>query len=281
MAADQRTSSAFHTALDDTDQAAQRVLEDPALDEGRRVIARHVAATSDHLRAQVADLPPDDRAWLLILPALGEPFRAALQALQGYAALLASPAGAFARPPAGGATEDALDQLHQAALAVVAAVTRIQAAASALRVAERDRPPGFFDLSAMIRENGPVWRFWLRDQPVRLEVSPGEDLPPIWGSAYHLAALVQHLVLTTAIELIAYGTIRIQAGVTDGGVALRVFCTGIRLTQAELATLFEQEYRHLYLERLASLGGQLQLERRRGTGSTFVITLPDHAGEAI
>jgi signal transduction histidine kinase/CheY-like chemotaxis protein len=124
----------------------------------------------------------------------------------------------------------------------------------------------------------------------RVQVQPGEGIPPAWADAQLLRQVILNLVSNAVKYTPAGGAIDIRIEPADTMIRWSVRDTGIGIPPAAQQRLFEKFYRAenaatletegtglgLYLVRLIveCLGGRVWCESVEGVGSTFSVTVP-------
>lgn len=261
-------------------QTASRLLTDSTADltPQQQTFIQHIARTAEKTHQQIHTLPDHTIVLQEVLSVIGEPFEQSLVALYGYARmLLDSPASFGGTLPA--FQQEALRQIYEDGVAVARLTDRLRKDAVTTRLDQRKQSPGIFDVAQLLRDQTvPLCEYWLRDLPVTFQVTIPQQLTPAYGHPYHLNALVQHIPLTAARELIAYGIIRLEAtAITSDMIQVSIVVSGLQLTEDVLQTLFQKDGRHLYRQTLERIDNQLYTERLPGRGAAFHIRLPIHS----
>lgn len=258
-------------------QAASQTLLQAAdaLNEQQRTFVQHIANSSQTLLKQIDGLPPTEAAYVQVIPALGDAFRNPQTSLVGYAQMLLEHPQQFGSETVSESQQAQLQTIYTHAVQLYQATEAITQAAFEQRQALRQQPAAAFDLVTMLYQQGPLYHYWLRTYPVRLNLGLDVMLPPAWGRPYHLDGLLRHVLVTMASELVEYGEIQLNAvdGRQADKVTVAIFCTGTQLRNADLAVLFKDKGRQLYLKHLQDDGGQITIERQPGRGASLLVHL--------
>ncbi len=253
---------------------AAALAQSAPLNDSQRAFIQHIAQMAATLQEHFSALPPAPLALAHILPPQQERLQAQLAGVYGYARLLCLQPASF-----GGASPTPEQAAHLRAIDALASdiARRCEAVAQAALVARREgrqQAPQPFDLAALIADYEPIWRYELRETAVLLNVTVADGLPLVWGYPYHTAALMTHLVGTIGGELVAYGQMAARAELRQGRAVFSVFCTGLALNEADIATLFVRDGRAHYRAQIARGGGALLIARRPGVGAEVGFTVP-------
>ncbi|HZG56197.1 ATP-binding protein [Paenibacillus sp.] len=144
-------------------------------------------------------------------------------------------------------------------------------------------------LQAILNANMEVFRHYVGDKPVRVELRIPDDLPRVYADENRVLQILYNLI-GNAIKFTDTGTIAIAAERIGAAVETRVSDTGIGIPEEKLPHLFESfeqvgtalagDYRGSGLgltisKRLVELnGGSIRVRSKPGEGSTFAFTLP-------
>jgi ammonium transporter len=161
-------------------------------------------------------------------------------------------------------------------------LSRIEAGEVRLDVAETE-------LSDVLREVTDSLEPLIERPRVRLAVEVDPSVPPIVTDRDKLKQILLNL-LGNAIKYTDEGSIEVQAGTVDGRLRVAVSDTGPGIASGELARIFDEFHRADFAgtrresgtglgltisRRLArALAGDVTVESKPGTGSTFTLDLP-------
>lgn len=258
--------------LNDIHTAAQSLLAEP-LSPQQRPFARHILNTAARLFALVEAMPSGDEALRAILPVLGKDFSQPQSALYGYARMLLESPSTFEAAP-DEQQQLWLNLIYERALEVSRLTEFTRTTAAAERIAQRRVPVQAVDYPALVRQHLPIWQFWLKSDPVRLVDTLPKYLPPVKAQPYHLAGLIEHILLTLVKELMEHGEIHLLARSAEKFVEAGIACSGIQLLPDDMAQLFEKQGRHIYHEQLLRYGGRVRVQRIPGKGAALWVVLP-------
>lgn len=259
--------------LHDIQNAAGSLLTE-SLGPQQRPFVRHILNTAAKLFALVEAMPPGDQALRAILPVLGKDFSGPQSALYGYARMLLESPGSFDSPPPGEQQQLFLTLIYDRAVELSRLTEFTRTTASAERLSQRRLPAQAVDYPVLVRQHLPVWHYWLKSYPVRLVDALPKHLPLVQAQPYHLAGLIEHLVLTIPQELMEHGDIHLLARSNVNGVEAGIACSGIQLTPDDMSVLLEKQGRHIYHDGLIRQGGRVRVQRSPGKGAAIWIVLP-------
>ncbi len=125
------------------------------------------------------------------------------------------------------------------------------------------------------------------EKPLRLELRPGEDLPPVLADRERVLQVLANL-LGNAIKFTpAGGEVMLSAEPAPGGVRFYVRDTGMGIAADDLPHVFDRFWQARRANRAGAglglaiargivevHGGTIHAESREGEGSTFAFTLP-------
>jgi signal transduction histidine kinase len=132
------------------------------------------------------------------------------------------------------------------------------------------------------------WRQTAHDRGLHWQIDVPDGLPVVEIDPDRMSQVLGNL-LSNAIKYTPAGTVMVEAGARDGEVAIVVADTGIGISPAEQARIFEPFYRSqrdkrfpqgmglglsIARELVTAHGGQLRVESQPEKGSRFIITLP-------
>jgi hypothetical protein len=230
--------------------------DDASLNPQQKTFIRHMHNTAQKLHAIAREIPSTDSALRQILPALGDDFLQPQQALVGYAKMLIEHPESFHDADDSAELTPAqrriLMQIHDESVSLYRLTERIREEAFNERRDQRTADPADFDLNMLIWQHVPVYRYWLKDNPVTVTVNFPAGLPPVHAQGYHLAEAVQHFIVTMGRDLVEQGNIQISADyiLDDNCVSLKILCPEYRFTLDDFDVLFKQNGRDVYLQRL-------------------------------
>ncbi len=144
-------------------------------------------------------------------------------------------------------------------------------------------------LQALIKANLEIFRHYIGDKPIRLELEVSEDLPHVYADENRVSQILYNLV-GNAIKFTDEGSIKISAERQGDRVEVRVSDSGIGIAEAKRELIFQsfeqvgaavsREYGGTGLglsisKQLVELnGGRISVQSEQGVGSTFTFTLP-------
>lgn len=264
------------TLLTDILRAADSALAEDTLNEQQRTFMQHIRHTTQQLHAMIADIPAMDYALRRIMPTLGDAFEQPQSTLFGYAKMLMEQPESFGGALLSEFQREQATIIYDRGIALAQLTGRLRSEAFEERQQQRTASPINFDLNMLIWQQVPVYRYWIRHEAVTLTVTFPTGLPPVYCNPYHIAEIVQHIVVTMARDLVEQGQIRLSAVLSADGMALelQIFCTGIRLLADDLDNLFQKNGRHVYRDRLADQSGSLHITREPGVGAAVHLMLP-------
>ena len=268
-------------ALARAHRAALLLPEAGPASESQQTFMQHLIRSAAQLLKQCEEIPDTQAALFEILPTLGEAFTQQQVALYGYARLMLEQPQAFEGAPLNDAQCEHLHTISSASQEAIRLTDEIMQAAQQWRQRARSAAPARFALGPLLEERLPIWRYWLRERPVILSSTVADELPLVFGSAYHLAEMLRHVVLTMGREWIEYGQIQISASAQARIVALGIFCTGAQGSQDEMARLFGQPGQQLYLAQMRRVKIGLRLEKEPGKGVTILLEIPTGPGQEM
>jgi hypothetical protein len=262
-----------HALLTEIRQAAQTLLNEELLPQQRTFI-QHIAQTAAKLAGMTADIPADEWTMRQILPLLGKEFTEPQAALFGYAKLLTDNPRLFGDQVPTPTQTALLQQIYTWGSALLQLTEATTAAAHTERMQQRHAGIATVALAPLLEQHAAVVRYWLRTALVTLKLDLPAALPAVKIQPYHFGALLQHVSLTYARELVRNGQL-IWRTKTTQVFEMGIFCKGIVLVPHQMETLFgERHGRHIYLHYLAQQGGSLRLEREPSRGTSLWFTLP-------
>ncbi|MTV25794.1 HAMP domain-containing protein [Nitriliruptoraceae bacterium ZYF776] len=153
------------------------------------------------------------------------------------------------------------------------------------------------DVAALARDAARELEPRTHGRDLALTVDLGDDLGTVTGDPAHLERVLFNLVGNALKFSPDGGEVRLRARRVDGEVTLQVSDQGIGIPAEEQAQLFQRFYRAstatdraipgtglgLAITKLLveQHGGRIAVESRPGSGTTFTVTLPATAEEAI
>ena len=258
--------------LGQIEEAVERVLQYGGLNPQQLTFVQHIQKVSHELSTVIAPVPQTEYALRRILPGFGDSFLQQQVALFGYARLLLEKPDAFDNAVLSDYQQDELSYIYKHGQSLYQLTEQIISSANAERRKQHGASPIQIALDTLLSDEKPVLRYYLRDAPVKLSF----ELEPVTvhASAYHLLALIQHIVTTLAGELIEYGQIKISTETIPQQTSISIFCTGIQLDSTEIDILFKKNGRYLYRRRFQKEGGTIHFLREAGRGATIQLIFP-------
>jgi signal transduction histidine kinase/DNA-binding response OmpR family regulator len=154
------------------------------------------------------------------------------------------------------------------------------------------------DPAALLREVAVMGRQMAQDKRLVWRAEIPARLPPIWGDRTRLRQVLLNLI-SNAVKFTAHGEVTLRAVADAHTITLSISDTGLGIPPDEQAAIFD-EFRQsertaargyggmglglAIAYRLVELHGgaiRVQSDGREGRGSTFIITLPALAPEAV
>lgn len=260
--------TAIHDAL-----TAFDTLDDPVAPEQATFIA-HLHRLINELQSIVTPMPQGADALRRLIPRNGECLLQQTAALFGYARLLVEHPASFAGATLSTEQTTHMQMVYAHGKTLYDLLETILAQAKTERLAQQTTAATIIDLTSFLENQLPILRYLVRDEPLRMTLTASPQ-PTICATvqSYHLAALLEHIVLVTMQDLQAHGHIRITSRLVDETPMLQLLCTGIAADHATWQTLFSKNGRAAYLRRLRSYGGDIALLPEAGRGARFVIKL--------
>ncbi|MBI2467446.1 MAG: GAF domain-containing protein [Candidatus Rokubacteria bacterium] len=186
-----------------------------------------------------------------------------------------------------------LEIVERAALDGAQTVRRIQ---EFTRV-RRDQPTETVDLAQVLRDAVEMTQVRWRDEAqsrgfeIRL-VTEIDPVPPVDGQSAELRQALTNLILNAVDALPQGGTITVGTRLQEGAVEVSVADTGVGMPEAVRRRIFEPFFSTkgprgtgLGLAMVYGIvsrhGGEVSVESREGTGSTFTIRLPVARGAPL
>jgi two-component system phosphate regulon sensor histidine kinase PhoR len=125
-------------------------------------------------------------------------------------------------------------------------------------------------------------------QGLSLTLEAAPDLPPVMGDAERLERVVVDLIHNAVKFTPAGGSVHVWAGLSDGGVTVRVSDTGVGVAPEDLPRIFERFYKGsrarggggtglglaVVKHVVEAHGGTVSVESEPGRGSTFSFSIP-------
>lgn len=249
-------------------QVSNILADSPFLDRLSEIIVERMGDTS-RLRGD-------------FLATMSHELRTPLHAILGYAGLLQE--GAFGDLPPGShepllRIERRAHELHDL-ITNTLSLSRLESEGASLRVEPVSIETFLGDLIQEAER--------LRDAAeCRISLDVATDLPVIETDVAKLKVVIRNLI-NNAIKFTDEGQIRIIASQNVGGVSIQVQDSGVGMTPDEIESLFSAYTQNdtgrarggvglglfIVRELTQRLGGQVDAESKRGSGSTFRINLP-------
>ena len=258
--------------LQEIEASIENIILDGNLNPQQLTFVQHIQKISGELSRAVSAIPQTEYALSRIIPGFGDSFLQQQVALFGYAKLLLEKPESFGDATLSEYQQDEAQRIYQHGQMVYQLTERIIASAKSERLNQHNAPSTDIALDDLLSDEIPVLEYFLRDVPVKMTVTPTPV--KVSANAYHLRALIQHIVTTFALELIEYGHIKISIQSNQQGASINIFGTGIQLTTSDLDILFKKNGRYLYPQRLKKQGGAIQFLREAGRGATIRLILP-------
>jgi signal transduction histidine kinase len=249
-------------------KAVEAVLAEGGLNQQQMTFVQSIYDNAKHLYPLYSALPEFESALRRILPTVSHELRGPLTAIQGYSQMLIDSPQEFdgtLQPK----QAESMQFISRQAQALIHWFHDIVDRAKIEMQDEYKAVPQTCQLDEILKISEALSLFYLQwdKRPVRLSLSIPENLPPIHAAHYHLSRLIEHVVLVMAFELIEYGKIQISAEQDGTLVNLRIFCTGLASSTAEIESLFVKDGRHLYRQRFEQQGGRIEFSREAGIGA--------------
>ena len=165
-----------------------------------------------------------------------------------------------------------------------------------LQSGQRRLTPQPVAVAGLLREIVAAAEPQARDTGVAIELSPGDDLPPVAGDEAALRRVFQNLVGNAIKYGAGGGWIGIRASRSGGHVEVRVSDRGMGIAPGDQAKIFDPFYRapgvvaaqiqgaglglSLVKRIVEAHAGRILLESAPGEGSTFTVVLPILTGDA-
>ena len=257
--------------LQQIEASVEHVLQDGNLNPQQLTFVHHIQKMAGELSLALSHIPQTEYALNRIIPGFGDSFLQQQVALFGYARLLLEKPESFGDAVLSEYQRDEIQRIYQHGQALYQLTEQIMASAQSERLEQHNALPDEIVLDALLSDEAPVLQYLLRDVPVQLSIEHGPVM--VVANAYHLRALIQHIVTTLALELIEYGRIKINTGKNHQDVSLNIFCTGIQLDAREIDILFKKNGRYLYPQRLEKEGGAIRFFRESGRGAIIQLIL--------
>lgn len=235
----------------------------------------HIRNTARTLREMLHGIPMTDYALHRIIPILGDTFETPQRVIIGYAKMLRDHPEHFNNATLSAQQRDQMQIIYDSGIILAQQTEQIKQAAFQERKQHRNAPPTIFDLNMLVWQNIPIYRYLLKDAAIKLTANMPQGLPPIIVNPYHLAEIVQHIIMTTAQELMAFGDVQLRANYNSHipCVTLSIHFAGLTLDDDAMASLFEKQGRHLVRQRITQQAITLHRERERD-GSFIHLDLP-------
>jgi light-regulated signal transduction histidine kinase (bacteriophytochrome) len=255
-------------AIEEIIKAVEAVLAEGGLNPQQLTFVNTIHQNSKHLHTLDSALPSLESALRQILPPASHEIKAPLMSMRGYSQLLSEHPEQF-----GGALsprqQESLGFISRQAEALWNWYQAFIDSGKEEMNQQHKALPQACDLAEILQHSEAVLQFYLQQgkRPVQLQFFIPENLPPIFAASYHLSQLIIHIIDVMATELIEYGKITVSAESDGTLVNLRIFCTGIGSSTAEIHSLFEKEGRHAYRKRFEQQGGRIEFSREAGLGA--------------
>lgn len=146
------------------------------------------------------------------------------------------------------------------------------------------------DVPEVVQDVVETYRPKAVNKQVALEVELGDDLTPVWADSTLLRQAIANLLDNAVKYTPGGGTVRLRSRQEQGQLLLQVQDTGVGIAPADKNRLFERFYRARRPESLKSRGsglglsivksiaeqhgGEVRVESRLGSGSTFTLVIP-------
>jgi len=252
-------------------------LLDSTISAQQRAFIVYMANTTRHLLEQLAPLPTTEDAYRQVIPGIGEDFHKSLLVLYGYARMLIDEPNKFG---VSGLRPDQLRRLqriYDLSLGLAQRAQRYVEEQQEEAHKQRHAPAGVVDLSLLLRQEEPLWRYWLRNSHVHLQLSGMDEGLLTLANGYHLRQLLRHICLTMAQELVLQGYVRLEVRQAPHRMLSILYSSpDLEWTTDALATLFMRQGRDVYSAYLTRYGGRWGIEADdRQSGHVLIISLPN------
>lgn len=250
----------FPARLSALAEQADYLLAHTSLSPQQATFVQHIARTAQHLQAQLAVVPATEYALQTLLPILGEDFSKPLFALFGYAKLLTDSPQSFDHAPLSADQRQRLVAIFEQGRSLAQWVEQLPDSLIQQRLHQRRAPASPHNLNDLLVEMLSVCRYLLRERPIRLSLSLPEAL--VWAqvNAYHVRELVRHVCLTTSLELIEQGELRLSLQSTPEQAQLSLNADQLVWDNDALIRLFMRNGRDTYTAYLTRYGGTWQAD---------------------
>lgn len=248
--------------------AVDNVLQDAGLNPQQQTFVTYIQKISTELSHTVQDIPPNESALRRIIPSLGDSFLQQQAALFGYAKLLLEHPQSFDDKLLSEYQQDQMRLIYQYGQNLYELTEEIQKAALDERRQQHNTIAVRTDLRVFFNQEESTLHYFLRNHAVKLSIIPSPSIVTI--VPYHLAAFIQHIVITISHELIESGQIKInnQQNIVD------IFGTGLVLDTSQQDILFKKDGRYAYPQRFIQAGGSIHFLRDSEYGATIRLVLP-------
>jgi len=235
---------------------------------------QHLARTTNELRAHIDPMPQTDMALRRLIPRVGDELTQRIAALFGYAKLLLDSPQSFDNATLTTQQASHLQTIYQHSKHLYDLVEAIQQAAHAERVANHKAPAEAISIGDFLKAQKPILTYLLRDKPIEISMRPDDAL--VEASPYHLAALLDHIVVTLADDMALQGALRINGRLSpdESVYTITLFCERLVADSDTWDTLFVKNGRHIYMRRLQEYGGHLKMSISAEDGVIFFLKLP-------
>lgn len=237
----------------------------------QEIFINHIRKIASELKQAVDPIPQTLEALYRIVPTFGDSFLQQQIALFGYARLLLESPESFGDVELKGYHREQVEQIYKEGQALYKLTERICHEALAEHRRQHTARPEPVNLQRLLQSQHEILNYFLRNTSVELVVDVDDVI--VQAARYHLAALLQHIIVTLSEELIRNGNITITSRQTNTEAAIIVSCLAMQLTQETIDIIFKKNGRYIYARRFAKDDGSLRFSHNRH-GSSIELWLP-------
>lgn len=247
-------------------------IDQDGLTQQQQTFIDHIKKTLQSLINLLDGLPAQEYAYIQVIPILGDQFVQPLVAIYGYAKLLMDSPSSFADATITTEQYDCLSIVYQHGRELEAYAQSLEQQAFDYRLQARKQAIESVDLVRLIRDNIPLFRYWIRHTSIEILANINSDPLIAQAQSYHLTALIQHIITVIATEIMEVGQIQITIRKMYR-VELHILCTGLRLEDSHLQTLLQKDGRDLYYKQLQKMNGNISVQGYPQNQSAIIVRL--------